>query len=516
MRRAAAERAWSYRTLTVLARARGAIALALVGALLGLGGWIGPSAASGAEVGLNVAATSGNFFNIPRVAALREARPAWVRVFIGWDGIEPAQGQYNTAEIANYQHFFAQLPPGTKIDVDVEGTPGWADAGANDLHPPQPRQLRRPAQLPRQRLPRPRQRLGDLERRRLPQLVERHPHPVRQPAQGRLPRHQVRRPKRHRHPRRPHRQRRHLPPSQLYAHGAKNSFDIVGVHTDTGCNITCPYTFEFNAHTHTINQYFFLGFISVHTAMLNAGDANKPIYMTELGWSSTSAECQTGALGRPKTRRRHHHHPGHLPPTGLPLPRPAAILLRQGRDLVRALQQRHHPHPTRQLRPAQPRLHPQTRLHRLQKGIPPRRPTQRPLRQLHPPDPPHPEPHPRPTLQRAPAHQSQRHQPHQRHPRDHHPPHPHHPPAHHHPPLPHHPHRHHDLAPRPNPHPRPPHHQNHRHRQTRQHHHAGRSAYSAPRRRAWPPVTTERRAPARDRAPAHPPATTVQACVTRF
>ena len=38
--------------------------------------------------------------------------------------------------------------------------------------------------------------------------------------------------------------------------------------------------------------------------MVAAGDGAKPIYMTELGWSSTSAECETGALGGPEARRR--------------------------------------------------------------------------------------------------------------------------------------------------------------------------------------------------------------------
>ena len=82
--------------------------------------------------------------------------------------------------------------------------------------------------------------------------------------------------------------------SQLYADGAKGSFDAVGVHTDTACNIASPYVFEYNAGTRTVNQYFFLGFTSIHAAMAAAGDAAKPIYMTELGWSSTTAECETG------------------------------------------------------------------------------------------------------------------------------------------------------------------------------------------------------------------------------
>ena len=38
--------------------------------------------------------------------------------------------------------------------------------------------------------------------------------------------------------------------------------------------------------------------------MVAAGDGAKPIYMTELGWSSTSAECETGAWAGQKARRR--------------------------------------------------------------------------------------------------------------------------------------------------------------------------------------------------------------------
>ena len=106
------------------------------------------SGAGAAEVGVNVAATSGDYFRSPAViAAMRASKPAWVRVFVGWNGIEPTQGVYNTAEIADYQHFFAALPAGTKIDVDVDGSPPWADGGSSDPRTPpaERRRLRRPS-----------------------------------------------------------------------------------------------------------------------------------------------------------------------------------------------------------------------------------------------------------------------------------------------------------------------------------------------------------------------------------
>src|ERR1022692_719471 len=105
----------------------------LVALAVAANGLVSVSAAGAAEVGINVAATSGDFFNSAQVdAAIRASRPAWVRVFIGWDGIEPQQGVYNTAEIQNYQRFFASLPAGTKIDVDVEGSPPWAADGSSN------------------------------------------------------------------------------------------------------------------------------------------------------------------------------------------------------------------------------------------------------------------------------------------------------------------------------------------------------------------------------------------------
>jgi len=254
-----------------------------------------PSAGA-AEVGVNVAATSGDFFhNHAVLKALRDSKPAWVRVFLGWNGLEPAQGAYNTAEIANYQHFFDALPAGTKIDVDVWGSPGWANGGSSNVATPPTSDAAyagfvnylanafhgrvaaweiwneednsgwwsgTPAQY------------VALLKAAYPAIKSADPSAT--VIVGGLTGNDG----------------AYL--NQLYAAGAKGSFDAVGVHTDTACNIASPYDFEFNPGTHTVNQYFFLGFVSIHAAMVAAGDADKGIYMTELGWSTTSAECETG------------------------------------------------------------------------------------------------------------------------------------------------------------------------------------------------------------------------------
>ena len=269
----------------LVASAVGATALALA-----------PTAGA-AAVGINVAATSGDPFSAPGVIdAIRSSRPAWVRVFVGWNAIEPAQGSFNTAEIRSYQHFLAELPAGTRVDVDVEGTPSWAAGGSTDSRTP----------------PTDNASFGGFLNHLVNALGTRvdaweiwneedsAAWWTGTPAQyagllrtaytsiksadsgatvllGGLTGNDV----------------SYL--NELYAVGARGSFDAVAVHTDTACNVTSPDVFEFDRRSQTINQHFFLGFTAIRAAMVSAGDGAKPIYMSELGWSSTTAECETGA-----------------------------------------------------------------------------------------------------------------------------------------------------------------------------------------------------------------------------
>jgi len=78
----------------------------------------------------------------------------------------------------------------------------------------------------------------------------------------------------------------------LYARGAKGSFDGVSVHTDTACSIVGPDAF-YRDPTGRIGQFSFLGYREVRATMLANGD-DKPIWMTEIGWGTTSAVCASG------------------------------------------------------------------------------------------------------------------------------------------------------------------------------------------------------------------------------
>jgi hypothetical protein len=84
----------------------------------------------------------------------------------------------------------------------------------------------------------------------------------------------------------------------LYDNGAKGHFDGVGVHTDTACLTTDPREY-YREPSGRIGRYSFTGYREVRRTMLAHGD-DKPIWMTELGWASTTAICSRG--GRAGTK----------------------------------------------------------------------------------------------------------------------------------------------------------------------------------------------------------------------
>jgi hypothetical protein len=86
---------------------------------------------------------------------------------------------------------------------------------------------------------------------------------------------------------------------QLYDQGIQGYFDAVAVHTDTACLVNGPA--DFLRQDGRIAPYSFLGFREVRASMLARGD-DKPIRVTEVGWSSTQPDkgdgplCQRGAF----------------------------------------------------------------------------------------------------------------------------------------------------------------------------------------------------------------------------
>ena len=79
---------------------------------------------------------------------------------------------------------------------------------------------------------------------------------------------------------------------QVYAAGAGSSFDAASVHTDIACLVDPPSSFY--REDGKVARFTFLGFRSVRDVMVANGDGAKPIWMTELGWTTTTTTCSRG------------------------------------------------------------------------------------------------------------------------------------------------------------------------------------------------------------------------------
>lgn len=76
-----------------------------------------------------------------------------------------------------------------------------------------------------------------------------------------------------------------------YRAGAKGYFDAMAVHTDTACSVASPSWFYRDKDR--LARFVFLGYRTVRQTMLAHGD-DKPIWMTEFGWSATQRMCERG------------------------------------------------------------------------------------------------------------------------------------------------------------------------------------------------------------------------------
>lgn len=221
----------------------------------------------------------------------------WVRGFVPWTVFEPNPGHLNEPQIAALENGLAALPKGMKVILDVVNTPQWESESANAVMPP-----RDPSDYGRF--------LGAIARRFAGRVAAWEiwneeddslwwasgPDPAAYTALLKAAYPAV----------------KSADPkatvvlggltgndyeylSQLYADGAKGSFDAVGVHTDSICDVASPYEILRNGRTdQRINRWAFLGYRTVHEVMQANGD-NSPIWMTELGWSTSTQVCNAGA-----------------------------------------------------------------------------------------------------------------------------------------------------------------------------------------------------------------------------
>jgi hypothetical protein len=250
----------------------------------------GSSVAKAAEPGLNVREP-----NAQQLADIRTLGTHWVREFATWPDLEPARGVFASNWEAKYEQLFAALPAGSKVIIDMVGTPRWENGSSNPHSAPA--NANDYAAF-----------LGTLARRWAGRVAAYEiwneedssawwsgvPDPA---AYARLLRAAYPAVKA-------------ADPSaavvlgglvgndypflqRVYEAGARGSFDAVGVHTDTACNILSPYNFLRGPDNRMIPDSF-LAYREVHATMLANGD-DKPIWMTEMSWRTTNATCPEGA-----------------------------------------------------------------------------------------------------------------------------------------------------------------------------------------------------------------------------
>ncbi|HWX97254.1 MAG TPA: cellulase family glycosylhydrolase [Solirubrobacteraceae bacterium] len=219
----------------------------------------------------------------------------WVRMFLTWPDLQPSRGVWAPNWVAYYEQAFSALPAGTKVILDVVNSPRWETGSTNEHTPPA-----KPSEYAAF--------IGALAQKWAGRVAayeiwneEDHsrwwtgaPDPA---AYARL-------------------LKAAYPAVKagdpgatvvlggmtgndysflegVYQAGGKGSFDAVGVHTDTACNILSPYLFLRGEDGRMIPDSF-LAYREVRATMLANGD-DKPIWMTETSWRTTSATCSEGA-----------------------------------------------------------------------------------------------------------------------------------------------------------------------------------------------------------------------------
>ncbi len=248
-------------------------------------------AASAAEPGVVL---GGNFFSsAPTFSAVNRSGARWVREFVYWSELEPSRGQYEEGTLSAYAHALTNLPPATKVLFVVVGTPGWANPG-QDIHTP-PTNPQDYADFLHYMAGRFAGKVAAWEiwneedasawwtkpnaGAYASLLKATYPAVKSADSQAKVilggltgnDYHFL---------------------QGVYDAGAKGSFDAVGVHTDTACDIVSPYSYLRDTDGR-VDQYSFLGYREVHNLMVARGD-DKPIWMTELGWSTSTQTCDQG------------------------------------------------------------------------------------------------------------------------------------------------------------------------------------------------------------------------------
>ena len=253
-----------------------------------------PVAAPAAEVGINPIGQ-----NAPQSTdALGALGATWVRTFLRWDQLEPnGPGRWDPAALAGLEQYTAIAQfRGIKVVAVVVGAPQWASGSTDPYVPP-----RDPADFGRV--------MGSLAARERGKVAAWEI--WNEPDEKDFWHGQVGAAQYAPLLTAAHTAIHEADPAALvlagastgndypfveglYAAGAGGSFDGVAVHTDTACLVTPPDSYYREADGR-VGRFSFLGFREVHNVLEQNGNGDRPIMMTELGWSVTKTRCSRGA-----------------------------------------------------------------------------------------------------------------------------------------------------------------------------------------------------------------------------
>ena len=267
-------------------------------------------AAFGAEIGVNVSGPPTTGASTPPNAGagaryMDRLKPRWVREWLWWSSTEPTPGAVQGDVLSRLGASAAALQAaGTKTDLVIVGAPQWASGSSDPLTPPaDPNAMARflakvaghpamgghiaayeiwneeDAPLWMRGAPSPAVYAGML-RAVYPAIKAADPSAT--VLVGGLTGNDY----------------AYL--DQLYANGAKGSFDGVAVHTDTACLTKSPSAWARDAPSGRISQFAFTGYREVYRSMVAAGDGDKGVWMTELGWNTSKKRCDVGRFAGQK------------------------------------------------------------------------------------------------------------------------------------------------------------------------------------------------------------------------
>jgi polysaccharide biosynthesis protein PslG len=253
------------------------------------------SPAAAAEAGVNLNGLSPS--NVAEASALGAH---WVRVFAPWPDLEPSPGVHSAFWFAQYDRLLGSLPKGTHAILDFVDTPSWESGSAAANAPPSnPADYANILHFLAQRWAgkvaayeiwneedASRWWIGAPDPAAYTRLLQaaypavKSADPAAEVVLGGLTGNDY----------------NFL--EGVYQNGGKGYFDAVGVHTDTACDVNSPFVFLRDADGQ-LDPDSFIGYREVHATELSNGD-DKPIWMTEMSWRTTSAECSEGAFAGQK------------------------------------------------------------------------------------------------------------------------------------------------------------------------------------------------------------------------